>query len=144
MILSGKTALQLKQKLLFQFLSSWLFVKPLLGLLQLPRISFGVLIQLNAVVIFVMACNLNVAIPFNKGKTLLILFVVCTIFTTSFFSSLNRQHRKVRNGMLVHINTAVISVMVDNVNEGLDILIVQQVCVVLCSGEKTIERYHLV
>ena len=46
-------------------------VKPLLGLFQQPRISFGMLIQLNAVVIFVMARNLNVVIP------ILIVMQVC-------------------------------------------------------------------
>ena len=56
------------QKLLitffFSMLSSWLFitVKPLLGLPWQPRMSFGMLTQLNVVVILVVACNLNAVV----------------------------------------------------------------------------------
>ena len=49
-----------KKKIYFGcVLSSWLFVKPLLGQPWYPGMSFGMLIQLNLVVILVMACYLN-------------------------------------------------------------------------------------
>ena len=45
-------------------LSSWLFitVKPLLGLPWQPRMSFGMLTQLNVVVILVVAYNLDAVV----------------------------------------------------------------------------------
>ena len=58
----NKTKTKPKPIFIFQLLSYWLLFKPLLGLPWQPRMSFGMLIQVNLDVIFVVASYLNTVI----------------------------------------------------------------------------------